>query len=38
MRVRKVIYLLISTGAAEVLLVGLAVATNLPMLPCICCG
>jgi magnesium-transporting ATPase (P-type) len=29
--VRKVIYLLISTGAAEVLLVGLAVATGLPL-------
>ncbi|MCI0461226.1 MAG: HAD-IC family P-type ATPase [Gemmataceae bacterium] len=29
--VRKVIYLLISTGVAEVLLVGLAVATGLPL-------
>jgi P-type Ca2+ transporter type 2C len=29
--VRKVIYLLISTGAAEVLLVGLAVAAGLPL-------
>ncbi|MEA5507589.1 HAD-IC family P-type ATPase [Halotia wernerae UHCC 0503] len=29
--VRKVIYLLVSTGAAEIILIGLAVATGLPL-------
>ena len=31
--IRKVIYLLISTGAAELVLMGLAVATGMPYLP-----